>query len=201
MTERRAPRWSELRPLLQPRPVRLDPTRRRLERAATIRDLRAVARRHTPRAVFDYTDGGADAELSLRRSREAFTGWSSCPHAARRLGGRHLDHDPRPVCPAATGLRADRVHRMMHHEGESAVARVAERIGIPYALSTMGTTSVEQLAIAAPLARRWFQLYLWRDRESSRDLVAAPRPPGTRRWCSPSTSRSRGSGCGTSATA
>jgi L-lactate dehydrogenase (cytochrome) len=179
MTERRAPRWSELRPLLQPRPVRLDPTRRRLERAATIRDLRAVARRHTPRAVFDYTDGGADAELSLRRSREAFTRVEFLPRTLRDVSavdtsttilGRSA---ALPLAFAPTGFT-----RMMHHEGESAVARVAERIGIPYALSTMGTTSVEQLALAAPLARRWFQLYLWRDRESSRDLVARAQAAG-----------------------
>jgi L-lactate dehydrogenase (cytochrome) len=61
---------------------------------------------------------------------------------------------------------------LMHHEGESAVARVAQRAGVPYALSTMGTTSLEDVAAAAPDARRWFQLYLWRDREASRDFVA-----------------------------
>jgi len=62
--------------------------------------------------------------------------------------------------------------RMMHTDGELAVARVAERTGIPYALSTMGTTSIEGLAAAAPQGRRWFQLYLWRDRDASRDFVA-----------------------------
>jgi hypothetical protein len=58
-TARRLRRWSELRPLLRPRPVQLDPTQRRLSRALTIADLRAAAKRHTPRAVFDYTDGAA----------------------------------------------------------------------------------------------------------------------------------------------
>ena len=151
MTERRAPRWSELRPLLRPRAVPLDPTRRRLERAATIRDLRAVARRRTPRAVFDYTDGGADAELSLRRSREACTRVEFLPRTLR--DDSDVDTSPSilgrpsalPLAFAPTGFT-----RMMHHEGERAVGRVAERAGIPYALSTMGTTSVEQLAIAAP---------------------------------------------------
>jgi L-lactate dehydrogenase (cytochrome) len=60
----------------------------------------------------------------------------------------------------------------MHTEGESAVGRVAERVGVPYALSTLGTTTIEALAAAAPGARRWFQLYLWRDREASAALVA-----------------------------
>ncbi len=73
---------------------------------------------------------------------------------------------------------------MMHTEGEPAVARVAAaRPGMPYALSTMGTTSMEALAAAAPGARKWFQLYLWRDREASRDLVARASGPVTRPWC------------------
>ena len=90
-----------------------------------------------------------------------------------------VDDDPRAArrrCPlvfAPTGFT-----RLMHTEGEPAVARVAERVGIPYALSTMGTTSIEALAAAAPGARRWFQLYLWRDREASRDFVARARAAG-----------------------
>ena len=68
--------------------------------------------------------------------------------------------------------------RMMHTEGEPAVARVAARVGVPYALSTMGTTSVEQLASEVPKGRLWFQLYLWRDREASRDLVERARSAG-----------------------
>ena len=56
----------------------------------------------------------------------------------------------------------------------------AARAGIPYALSTMGTTSIEELAAAAPGARRWFQLYLWRDREASRDFVERARGGGLR---------------------
>src|SRR5919206_29600 len=71
-----------------------------------------------------------------------------------------------PLVFAPTGFT-----RLMHTEGEVAVGRVAERIGVPYALSTMGTTSIEALAEAAPRARKWFQLYLWRDRDASRDFV------------------------------
>jgi L-lactate dehydrogenase (cytochrome) len=67
---------------------------------------------------------------------------------------------------------------MMHTEGEPAVARVAARAGIPYALSTLGTTSIERLAAAAPEGRRWFQLYLWRDRGPARDFVARARESG-----------------------
>ena len=67
---------------------------------------------------------------------------------------------------------------MMHHEGERAVVRVAERRGIPYALSTMGTTSIEDVAAAAPTARTWFQLYVWKNRAAGEDLMARARAAG-----------------------
>jgi L-lactate dehydrogenase (cytochrome) len=60
---------------------------------------------------------------------------------------------------------------MMHHEGERAVASVAGQAGIPFTLSTMGTTTIEDVAAAAPDTRKWFQLYLWRDRAPGKDLV------------------------------
>ena len=72
MTARHWPRWSELQPLLRPRRARLNPTERRLASAASIFDLRHLARRRAPRAVFDYVDGAAGEELSLRRSREVY---------------------------------------------------------------------------------------------------------------------------------
>jgi L-lactate dehydrogenase (cytochrome) len=71
-----------------------------------------------------------------------------------------------PLVLAPTGFT-----RMMHHEGEVAVARAAAAAGVPYTLSTMGTTSVEEVAQAAPTGANWFQLYLWRDRAASRELV------------------------------
>jgi L-lactate dehydrogenase (cytochrome) len=78
-----------------------------------------------------------------------------------------------PFAFAPTGFT-----RLMHHEGERAVARVAERHGLPYALSTMGTTSIEDVAAAAPKARKWFQLYVWRDRAAAEDLVRRAQAAG-----------------------
>src|SRR6478735_3763455 len=72
MVARRWPRWTELQPLLQPTTALRDRSGRRLAAVASIPDLRLLARRRAPRAVFDYTDGGAGAELALRRSREAY---------------------------------------------------------------------------------------------------------------------------------
>ncbi len=179
-TERHLPRWSELRPLLRPRPVELDPTKRRLSRALTVADLRAVAKRRTPRAVFDYTDGAAETETSLRRAQEAFARVEFRPRVLRDVTvvdttttilGRP---STLPLAFAPTGFT-----RMMHHEGERAVVRVAEGAGIPYALSTLGTTSIEDMAAAAPHARKWFQLYVWRgDRAAGKELVERAQAAG-----------------------
>jgi L-lactate dehydrogenase (cytochrome) len=176
MTARHWPRWSELERLLRPRRVTLNPTQRRLAGAASIPDLRLLARRRAPRAVFDYIDGAADEEVSLRRSRQAYGRVEFNPTVLRDVSvvdtsttilGKPV---AAPIVFAPTGFT-----RMVHTEGEPAVARVAARMGIPYVLSTMGTTSIEQLAKAAPGGSKWFQLYLWRDREASRDFV-------TRAW-------------------
>jgi L-lactate dehydrogenase (cytochrome) len=179
VVQRRVPRGSQIAELIRLRRPPGDGTDRRLSRAVTIADLREIAARRVPRAVFDYTDGGAGAEISLRRSRAAFERVEFCPSVLRDvssvdpsttvLGSRSA----LPLAFAPTGFT-----RLMHTEGESAVGRVAERAGVPYALSTMGTTSLEALAAAAPGARRWFQLYLWRDRDASAALVERARAAG-----------------------
>jgi L-lactate dehydrogenase (cytochrome) len=172
MVKRQLPRWSELRPLLRVEPPKVNPTQRRLSRAHTISDLRSIARRRTPRAVFDYTDGAAEGETSLRRAREAFSNVEFRPAVLRDVSkvdtSRSIFGRPSelPFVLAPTGFT-----RMMNHEGESAVVRVAQRAGIPYGLSTMGTTSIEDTAAAGPEARKWFQLYVWRDRAAGLDLV------------------------------
>jgi L-lactate dehydrogenase (cytochrome) len=172
MVQRRFPRPSELRPLLRPAPFVRDPDERRLLRAASIADLRRIARRRTPRAVFDYTDGAADGELSLHRAIDAYARVEFTPTVLRDVSATDTSREilgkraNLPFAFAPTGFT-----RMMHHEGERAVASVAQQVGIPYTLSTMGTTTIEEVAAAAPDARRWFQLYLWRDRAVAKDLV------------------------------
>jgi L-lactate dehydrogenase (cytochrome) len=173
MTPRQRPRWSELREMLRLEPLRLDRTRARLAAASSISELRALARRRAPRAVFDYVDGAADAEIGLARSRDAFARVEFRPRVLRDVTAV----DPSttilgspsafPLVFAPTGAT-----RLMHHEGERAVARVARDVGIPYALSTAGTTTTAALIAAAPDGDNWFQLYVWRDRAASRDLLA-----------------------------
>lgn len=179
MTKRQFPRWSELRPLLRVEPPTFDAVRRRLSRAHTISDLRAIARRRTPRAAFEYTDGAAEQEISLRRARQTFADVEFHPSVLRDVStvdiSRELlgNRSALPFAFAPTGFT-----RMMQHEGERAVVRVAERAGIPYALSTMGTTSIEDVAAAAPKARKWFQLYVWKDRAAGEDLVRRAQESG-----------------------
>jgi L-lactate dehydrogenase (cytochrome) len=172
MVERRIPLPAELLPLLRPAPFVRNATDRRLQRAANIADLRAIARRRTPRAVFDYTDGAADGELSLNRAKAAFARVEFHPavlhdvsvvDTSREMLGRRA---ALPFAFAPTGFT-----RMMNAAGERAVVAVAADVNIPYTLSTMGTTTIENVAAAAPDARKWFQLYLWRDRAPAKDLV------------------------------
>jgi L-lactate dehydrogenase (cytochrome) len=176
-------RPSEIRQLIRMKPVELDATRRRLAACHDINDLRAMGRRLIPRPVFDYVDGGSDEELSLAANVRAFRRWRFQPRALPEImtvdtSARLLDRDlPLPLALAPTGYT-----RMMHPGGEIAAARSAQRHGLPYALSTMATTTIEALA-GAVLARPagpdlppgqpdlWFQLYIQRDSGMNKDLV------------------------------
>ncbi len=172
MVNRRLLRWEEIAPLIGRRDPQLSRGQARLERCASIGDLRALARRRVPRAVFDYVDGAAGSETTLLRSRQAYARVQFQPRVLRDVSDVDLsvtmlgERSALPFAFAPTGFT-----RMMHHVGEPAVAEVAGEAGIPYALSTLGTTSVEDLAAAAPRTRRWFQLYMWRDRVAVEALV------------------------------
>jgi L-lactate dehydrogenase (cytochrome) len=164
-------RASEIRRLIQLKPVELDAARRRLSACHDIHELRRSARRVIPRPVFDYVDGAADEELSMADNVRAFRRWRFQPRALTAITAvdtatRALDQDlPFPLVFAPTGYT-----RMMHPAGESAVARVAQRRGLPYTLSTMSTTSIEDVAAAAQ-PDLWFQLYIQKDEGLTKELV------------------------------
>ena len=169
---RRFPRPRDFVPLLKFKKPVLNPTRRRLERALTIWDLRSIAKRRTPKAAFDYTDGAADTELSLARARQAFEDITFHPAILRDVSVVDTSVEVLGVRSALPfGIAPTGFTRMMQSEGEVAGATAAEAAGIPYALSTMGTTAIEDVAAAAPNGRNWFQLYMWKDRERSMALV------------------------------
>jgi L-lactate dehydrogenase (cytochrome) len=148
-----------------------DPVEGRLGRAASVEDLRTMARRRLPRGVYNYIDGGAEDELTLAANRAAFTqvtfkprvlrGAATVNAESRVLGGR-LAY---PLILAPTGFT-----RMADSEGELAVARAADRAGLPYTLSTLGTRSIEEVRAVSD-GRLWFQVYPWRDRGRVKEMV------------------------------
>lgn len=149
-----------------------DRGRTAVERAADISDLRVLARRRVPRPVFDFIEGGAGDETTLRRNIASFEEVSFVPRILRDVS--HVETSTTllgaeitfPVVLAPVGLA-----RMAHRDGEIAAASAASRRSIPYCLSTMASASPEAVADHAPLAPKWFQLYLWRDRDASERLV------------------------------
>ena len=172
MVQRRIPKIKDLAPLMHFKTPELNAKKRRLESAHTIYDLRAIAKKRTPKAAFDYTDGAAEAELSLGRARQAFEDIEFNPSILRDVSTVSTGWDvlgapvAQPFGIAPTGFT-----RMMQTEGEIAGAHVAARAGIPFSLSTMGTTSIEDVRAANPHGRNWFQLYMWKDRDRSMALV------------------------------
>jgi L-lactate dehydrogenase (cytochrome) len=170
--DRRLPRPRDLAPLIQFKKPRLNPTERRLADALTIDDLRRIAKRRTPKAAFDYTDGAAEDELSLARARQSFRDVEFHPTILRDVSEIDTSRDvlggrvALPFGIAPTGFT-----RLMHTAGEVAGARAAARAGIPFSLSTLGTASIEDVKAANPHGRNWFQLYMWKDRERSMALV------------------------------
>jgi L-lactate dehydrogenase (cytochrome) len=172
MVKRQFPNPRELTELMQFKKATLNPTDRRLEKALTIADLRTIAKRRTPKAPFDYTEGAAEGELSLARARQAFQDIEFHPSILRNVPvvdtSREVLGGPSalPFGIAPTGFT-----RMMQTEGEIAGAGAAGAAGIPFTLSTLGTTSIEDVKAANPDGRNWFQLYVMREREISYELA------------------------------
>ena len=172
MVERQFPKPTEIFELLKFKKPEWNGKKRRLEGALTIHDLRRIAKRRTPAAAFDYTDGAAEGELSLARARRAFQDVTFHPSilndvskvdtSTTILGGASA----LPFGIAPTGFT-----RLMQTEGEVAGAGAAGAAGIPFTLSTLGTTSIEGVKAANPAGRNWFQLYVMRQREISYALT------------------------------
>ena len=179
--KRQFPKPSELAPLLKFSIPTLRRKKRRLEKAYTIWDLRDIAKKRTPKGPFDYTDGSAESEVSLERSRQAFADLEFIPSILKDVSTADLTRTSlgekfsMPLGIAPTGFT-----RMMQTEGEIAGARAAEKFGIPFTLSTLGTTTIEDVVAAAPGGRNWFQLYMWKDREGSMALVERAQRAGVK---------------------
>jgi L-lactate dehydrogenase (cytochrome) len=149
-----------------------DPVERRLAKAASVADLRRIARRRLPAGVFDYIDGGAEDERTLAANEAAFAGVAFRPRVLSGVGevettssvlGKPVAY---PLVLAPTGFT-----RIADPQGELAVARAAERAGLPYTLSTLSTRSIEEVR-GVSNGRLWFQVYAWRDRGLVGEMVA-----------------------------
>jgi L-lactate dehydrogenase (cytochrome) len=168
-----------MRRLVQLRGVRLDATARRLGACYDIGDLRRAARRRIPRPVFDYVDGAADEEIAVTANVAAFRSWRFLPRVLAGVASADTSVSlfDRPL-PVPLLLGPVGYTRMLHPDGEIGAARSALRHGLPYTLSTMASTGIEELrsgvsADPAGLpADLWFQLYLTRNRPQAYDLVA-----------------------------
>jgi L-lactate dehydrogenase (cytochrome) len=172
MVQRQFPKPVEVLEYMQFKKPELDRKKARLESALTIEDLRRIAKRRTPKAAFDYTDGSAESEISIARARQAFQDVEFHPEVLRDVA--HVDTtatvfgEPSklPFGIAPTGFT-----RLMQTEGETAGAGAANAAGIPFTLSTLGTTSIEHVKETNAGGRSWFQLYVMRQREISYGLV------------------------------
>ena len=160
-----------LRSVVRFRSFERDPVARRLQRVADVGDLRSIARRRLPGGVFDYIDGAAEDERTRGRNESAFGRIEFKPRVLRDV--RSIDTSttllgerlPMPLVLAPTGFT-----RIADPDGELAVARAAQRAGLPYSLSTLSTRSIEEVA-AVSSGRKWFQVYVWKDRELVKELL------------------------------
>ncbi|UAJ78499.1 alpha-hydroxy-acid oxidizing protein [Leifsonia sp. ZF2019] len=172
MVTRQFPQPAELLELMKFKKPELDAKKRRLQGALTIEDLQRIAKRRTPKAAFDYTEGAAEGELSLARARQAFQDIEFHPSILKDVSVVDTSCEiwggpsALPFGIAPTGFT-----RLMQTEGEVAGAGAAGAAGIPFTLSTLGTTSIEDVKAANPAGRNWFQLYVMRQREISYELV------------------------------
>ena len=177
--KRQFPRWKNIKPLLGWSLPKFPLEDRKLKRAVNLQELRLLARKRVPKAVFDYVDGGANDEISYQRSAETFSKVQFHARVLRDVSKVDLTtkiagkDSALPIIFAPTGYT-----RMMNYEGEPMVAQVCEENNLIYSLSTMGTTSSQEIADQVPGVRRWFQLYLWRDRSQSLQFIYGAKEAG-----------------------
>jgi|HubBroStandDraft_1064217.scaffolds.fasta_scaffold05133_6 (S)-mandelate dehydrogenase len=142
-----------------------------LARALNVADLRELARRRIPRFVFEYVDGGAEDEVTLRGNRAAFERLRLLPETLIDTAARHSRTQilgqaaQAPLVIAPTGFNG-----MVYADGDLVLARVAARWGIPFTLSTVSTVRLEEVAQRAG-GRLWMQLYVMKDRAIARDVM------------------------------
>ena len=177
--KRQLPRWKNIKPLLGWSLPKFPLQDRKLKNVVNLAEMRNLAKKRVPKAVFDYVDGGANDELAYARSQEIYSRVEFKARVLRDVSKIDLTCDvigrrsALPIIFAPTGYT-----RMMHYQGEVMVAKICEANDLIYNLSTMGTTSSEEIGNQVPNVRRWFQLYLWRDRDQSLKFIEEAKEAG-----------------------
>jgi (S)-mandelate dehydrogenase len=142
-----------------------------LTRTLCIADLRDIARRRVPHFAFEYVEGGSEDEATLRTNRSAFEAWRFVPQTLVDTSARHhrvtlFGQEARaPLVIAPTGMNG-----ILHADGDIALARAAAKAGVPFCLSTVSTTKLEDVAAQAG-GRLWMQLYVMRERRVAESIV------------------------------
>jgi L-lactate dehydrogenase (cytochrome) len=163
--------YKTLRSVVRLKPIETDLIERRLAHAASVADLRRIAKRRLPGGVFDYIDGAAEDERTLAANESAYASTTFRPRVLRGLSGVTINSTilgqplAYPLVLAPTGFT-----RIADPAGELAVARAAERAGLPYTLSTLSTRSIEEVR-AVSNGRLWFQVYAWKDRGLVQEMI------------------------------
>ncbi|KAF2880613.1 hypothetical protein ILUMI_25553 [Ignelater luminosus] len=146
-----------------------------------VKDIENYAHKVLPRNALDYYRSGAGSEESLANNRNAFSKFRIRPKFLKDVSRRNMStvvlgaKVSMPIGIAPTAMQ-----RMAHPEGECANAKAAQSMGTIFTLSTIATSSIEEVADAAPLAIKWFQLYIYNDREVTRSLVKRAEKAGFR---------------------
>lgn len=143
-----------------------------------LRELDGLARATVPRAAYDYVAGGSGDETTLRDNEAAWGRWRLLPRVLRDVSRRTCETKvlgtpvSMPVLVAPTAF-----HKLMHPEGEVATARGTHAAGTLLTASTLSTCSLEEIAAASP-GPKWFQLYVYKDRDLTRSLVRRAKAAG-----------------------
>ncbi len=167
-----------LRSVVDVKPFERDRDLRRLSSCANVADYRAVAQKRLPAGVFDYIDGAAEDESAMSRNASRFRDRTLVPRVLRNVSSVDTSttilgkRSSMPLIIAPTGFP-----RIAHPEGELATARSAARHDVVFSLSTMGTRSIEEVADVCH-GRKWFQVYVWRDRALTKDMLARCKESG-----------------------
>ena len=148
-----------------------------------VEDFRKLAKKKLPSPIFHYIDGGADDEITLKRNTDSFNKCDLIPNVltgasdidlSTTVLGQKIDF---PLFLSATAM-----HRLYHHEGERATARAAETMGTMFGISTMSTTSIEEIGKLTN-GPKLFQLYIHKDKGLTDNLIERCKKSGFNSMC------------------